>query len=310
MRVTTMLTAGATKDITNDDVKKQYAGHVQKFADYVRAEYKIREKKDLPDDVKPLIEAYIDHLRTDGKSADTIHTYIAPVCKGFGISMRDVEKPKRHAINVQKGRMSDIVNQRGQTEKNDQQYARLITAAERIGIRREEYARLRSNAYGKDICGRDCVTIKGKGGKIQHQRILPEDRAAVKQLFDGSTDKVFSRKEMQNHIDLHAIRRDHAQRCYDYYAAKIKAGGADRLRRELVETFRAYHYDGKNPERMAKFQSEIDRAGGVYRLRGDNIDRARDQGQKCEFNRLALMCVSVWHLAHWRLDVTVRNYML
>lgn len=34
------------------------------------------------------------------------------------------------------------------------------------------------------------------------------------------------------------------------------------------------------------------------------------QGKSGVFDRLALMCVSVWHLAHWRLDVTVKDYML
>lgn len=34
------------------------------------------------------------------------------------------------------------------------------------------------------------------------------------------------------------------------------------------------------------------------------------KGLLTEYNRLALMAVSVFHLSHWRLDVTVSNYLL
>lgn len=32
-------------------------------------------------------------------------------------------------------------------------------------------------------------------------------------------------------------------------------------------------------------------------------------GRAIRYDRLALMAVSVFHLAHWRADVTVKNYM-
>ncbi len=115
---------------------------------------------------------------------------------------------------------------------------------------------------------------------------------------------------MKNKIDLHSIRRQHAQRCYKFYVEQIEAGKSYQLIRELTETFRAYHYKGNDNTAVARFLSQIVRAGGIYRIRGENLDRASLQSQKKQFNRLALMCVSVWHLAHWRLDVTVRHYML
>lgn len=45
-----------------------------------------------------------------------------------------------------------------------------------------------------------------------------------------------------------------------------------------------------------------------YRLRGDNMTKALASGSPTEYNCLALMYVSVKHLAHWRLDITVTNY--
>lgn len=309
MKLTTYL----SRDMENNGTAKQYKRDLQRFSDFCRIELKIREVKDLPDGksgIISLLNAYSDRLSAEGKSAATVHTYLAPVCRGFGVNMKEIDKPKRQAVEVSKSRQADICNSQGQAEKLDPRNARLVDAAERIGIRRAEYARLNGMSYGRDICGQDCVTVRGKGGKIQHQRILPEDREAVKKLFDGSGRKLFSPDEMNNKIDLHGIRREHAQRAYAYYVDQIRQGKGDQLRQELVQTFKAYHYDGDNEKRVSRFLADIDRSGGVYRLRGENTDRARTQGQERQFDRLALMCVSVWHLAHWRLDVTVRHYML
>lgn len=309
MKLTTYL----ARDMGNNGTEKQYKRDIQRFSDYCRIEQKIREVKDLPegkDGIIGLINTYSRHMESEGLKSSTIHTYLAPVCAGFGINMKEIDKPKRRAIEVSKSRQADICNKQGQAEKADPRNARLVDAAERIGVRRSEYGRLTGTGYGKDVCGCDCVTVRGKGGKIQHQRILPEDREAVKFLFDGSGRKVFTQDEMNNKIDLHGIRREHAQKCYAYYVDQIRQGKGDQLRGELIATFKAYHYDGDNPKRIARFLGDIDRSGGVYATRGENTDRARISGSDGKYDRLALMCVSVWHLAHWRLDVTVRHYML
>ena len=40
-----------------------------------------------------------------------------------------------------------------------------------------------------------------------------------------------------------------------------------------------------------------------------DIEKFEQVGRPTEYDRVALMCVSVWHLSHWRLDVTVDHYM-
>ena len=47
-----------------------------------------------------------------------------------------------------------------------------------------------------------------------------------------------------------------------------------------------------------------------YCLRGDNRKLAIKLGLPTEYDRVALMAVSVLRLSHWRLDVTVGHYML
>ncbi|MDY3954631.1 MAG: hypothetical protein SOY83_04010, partial [Anaerovoracaceae bacterium] len=49
---------------------------------------------------------------------------------------------------------------------------------------------------------------------------------------------------------------------------------------------------------------------GTYYLRGRNRKFALEHNLPTAYNRLALMAVSVFHLSHWRLDVTVCNYIL
>ena len=48
----------------------------------------------------------------------------------------------------------------------------------------------------------------------------------------------------------------------------------------------------------------------MYRLRGRNRELAIAAGFPTEYDRLALMAVSIYHLSHWRNDVSVANYIL
>ena len=47
-----------------------------------------------------------------------------------------------------------------------------------------------------------------------------------------------------------------------------------------------------------------------YVLRGKNREKAIAQEKPVTYNRLAMMMVSVFHLSHWRLDVTSVNYLV
>ena len=59
-----------------------------------------------------------------------------------------------------------------------------------------------------------------------------------------------------------------------------------------------------------KYISELTGFGGRYICRGGNAEALREQGREVSFDRLCLMAVSVFHLSHWRSDVTVKNYMI
>jgi hypothetical protein len=162
-----------------------------------------------------------------------------------------------------------------------------------------------------DESGYLCVYVaKGKGGKRQLQRLLPEDEETVLETFQAADpgQKLFSKEEMQNKIDLHGLRREHAQRAYEYYADRLKNEPEYKyeLRKELAARYREFHRPGDSNKR---FLHDIMNEE-PYKLRGENRKKAIELGKKTEYNRLALMAVSVLHLSHWRLDVTVTNYLI
>lgn len=45
-------------------------------------------------------------------------------------------------------------------------------------------------------------------------------------------------------------------------------------------------------------------------MRGKNRELAEKFGFQYSFDRLAILATSIFHLAHWRNGVTVRNYIL
>ena len=132
----------------------------------------------------------------------------------------------------------------------------------------------------------------------------------------GAEEKVFSKEEMNNKIDFHGMRAAHARRCYAYYVERIEADqsfAAD-MRFKLMERWLEAHETLCFSDRRtwswqrSIFEQEMD--DRPYKLRGDNLSKAMASRAPTEYNRLALMCVSVLHLSHWRLDVTVTNYVV
>ena len=224
--------------------------------------------------------------------------------------MNEIEKPKRTAGKIVRSRNQEA-NKQGKIEATETRYNRLICLQKAVGIRRAELSRLIGTDLTEDESGYLCVNVsRGKGGKRQLQRILPEDEKSVIEIFRGVNpdQKLFSADEMNNKIDLHGIRREQAQRAYKYYCDRLKnePGYKYQCRKELAARYKEFHDAGASNKR---FLHDIMNEE-PYKLRGENRQKAIEQGKETEYNRLALMMVSVFHLSHWRLDVTVTNYLI
>lgn len=258
------------------------------------------------------LQAYSDALVEGGRySAGTIHRKLSGPCKALSVTMDQISKPKRTADKITRGRRPDGTKKRGDMEAERPRFARLVSFQRAVGIRRAELARLRGRDLVTDESGYLCVSVrKGKGGKDQLQRIAPGQEDLVRSVFAsvGPAERVFSASEMANKINLHGLRAEAARQAYRHYQRELAADPSVRGR-YMAELRR--RYIAANPHGSGgvdRWLREID--SRAYLLRGANRRKAAATGQPVEYDRLALMMVSVFHLSHWRLDVTVTNYMI
>lgn len=297
--------------ISDRDTKKTYKTSIKRFCTWTKEQNYTREE--VLDNPQPYLQKYADNLKARGLSAATIHTYIAPCCKGLNIPMQHISKPDRAIRDITRSRGGK--NPRGRKDAEKPEYARLVAFQEAVGLRRAELEKLR----GEDLQKRDgqlyIVARQGKGGKEQWQKILPKDAGTVAKTFEGikKDEKVFSQEEMKNRIDLHGMRAAHARQTYDYYLTRIKQEPDYRsqLQEDLKAYFREHHDPNGELDQAAynRFCLDMSRNQGIYQMRGEAKKLAEANDRPTNYDRVGLMATSVFHLAHWRLDVSIINYL-
>lgn len=298
------------KRYKNDTTRKAYEKNYKKYIDFCRRNFNAKSK----DDCGMHIQEYAYNLISQGKSASTVHTYLAPVCIYHGVSMKDIEKPIRHIAENKRSRSRENKYKRADQQYNNPQYNLAAEFQSRVGIRRAELMKLRLDDFVRDESGYWCVRVKrGKGGKFQLQRILPDDIEFVKKYFNtDSSERLFKKSDFSDKMDYHHLRALQAQRAYKYYYDYLHTGdrkqdvrNAYNLTGELMKRWNEYNKNDKGKPRPFPFKN----IKGVYKLRGKNREKALKDGLAVEYDRLAVFAVSVFHLSHWRLD-TLTNYLL
>ena len=268
------------QNISDRDTVHSYKASINRFCSWAKENGLTKEQ--VLANPKEHLQAYTDHLIEKGLSKSTIHTYIAAPCKALHIPMQHISKPQRSIDDITRSRGGK--NPQGQRESQKPQFERL-------------------------------VSLQGKGGKEQWQRILPRDTEMVQRTFSGikKDDRVFTPGEMKNKIDLHQMRAMHAKECYDYYATRIKEDPA--YREQLREELKQYYQEHHNPngeldlKGYEDFCRDMAKNEGMYQMRGESRKLAEEHERPTDYDRVALMAVSTFHLAHWRLDVTITNYL-
>ena len=288
--------------------EKQYRNHAIKFANWCKEQYGCR----MLDECSTHVQDYADFLVAQGKSPSTIHTYLAGICRICGVPLADIQKPIRAVAENARSRGMKAVDSRSDSSREAS--PRLYDFASIVGIRRAEYLHLTPEDLVEDDFGNPCILVrKGKGGKRQLQRILPEELPAIKAVFDAPADEqhLFSRYEMKNKIDLHHLRALRAQKMYRYYLDRIETetGYRAQLISEIRHIWEQDDEARKSNGYRAKRWSDM-KVTGNYILRGNNRKLAKKHGLPVAYDRLALLAVSIFHLSHWRHDVTVANYLL
>lgn len=316
--------------ITDRHTTKSYKQSISNFCDWAR-DNGITKFKDMKGRRIDVLNDYVRSLEERGYSAGSIHTFIAPVCKGLQIPMDKIEKPRRKASYISKRRVSSS-NLQGKRELAQPRFRRAVDLAEAVGARRSELRRLTyRDLLAFDESGYRCVSIRrGKGGKNTLQRLTPAqikicDDFIMTAVYVGIPldCRILTKAELANHIDFHSIRAERARKAYDLYKNRIETEGREPLIKELVSRWNASNpkedaihitqngdYVTRPKSRAVNFLKTINMASKPYLLRGDNRLRALEIKRPVKYDRLALLATSVFELSHWRTDVTVTNYML
>lgn len=292
---------------SNDGTRNTYQKNYRRFIAYCRTTHKCTTKEDCASHIAD----YSAYLQSSGYSPSTIHTYLASVARYHGINLCKIEKPKRKTSAYTRGRSNNGKAQRSDNDLSNPIYAHTVDFQMRVGIRRAELMRLTGNDLCRDESGKLCVRVRrGKGGKMQLQRILPADIPFVKGYFTEKepTERIFDRAEFRNKIPYHYLRAKQAQRAYAYYKKIVQtSAGRKQLEREIRRRWNTYNL---NPRTGKPKRLNPKLLCGTYFLRGENKQLAIRNDLPTRYDRLTLTAVSIFHLSHWRNDVTVESYLL
>ena len=294
----------------NDVTRKAFCTNYKKFIRFCRERYRCCTAEECGRHIND----YVQFLTSEtAYTPSTIHSYLAPVCVYFGVPMKEFIKPRRNTAAYTRGRSGKRRKQRSDNDFSNPQYARLVEFQKCVGLCRSELKRLTGADFVTDESGAPCVRVKrGKGGKMQLQRILPEDAEFIGSYFcsKAADERIFTSNELKNKLNLHSLRALCAQNACRYYSDRLETEGEpyrQQLMREITARWHLYHRDkrtGKN--------KPIDKRllYGTYFLRGENKRFALKHGLPTAYDRLALTAVSVLHLSHWRNDVSAESYLL
>ncbi len=272
-----------------------------RFLRYAAEYFKGRGIRRIEQLDKAAVQMYADECIAQGKSAATVHTYLAPLCKALNIPMQEIRKEKRVCSVYKRSRSSRDPYAHASME----QMPKAVALSKCVGIRKRELKQLRGGDF-RQINGHACVVVRrGKGGKAHEQRVLPHYMSTVQAMFENvpAEEKIFG-ADLKKGYDYHAQRRGLAQQAYAFYYARCQADPAYRetLYKEIAEYW--HRANRKNREKLEP-RSFFDKP---YILRGDNRKKAIALGKAYVLDRLCLRTVSVFHLSHWRDDVSVGSY--
>ena len=258
--------------------------------------------------------------KTDAYQPSSVHTMTAYLCLGLGIDMTGIAKTGT-ALDKKKSMGENV---RAMAARQKRKNKRIVRFAELVGGRASAYSKLVGSDFVKDESGEYCVRFVGdKGGKTQYQRIAPEHVEEVFSYFqDKAPDELIFPEKRDRNLDLHGIRAEHARAEYQRYAQICRTSeGREKMKQQLWARFTdpvignkawlSAKHQGKTAvmrKKEREFAAEM--ADGMYRLRTANRRAAILKDRPLEYDRLALCCVSVFALSHWRNEVTVKHYMI
>ena len=324
--------------LSNSQTIQQYRKGVDKFCAWAKdlgitREHQIRKQGYTPES---FLQKYADSLAGKGLAATTIHTYLAPACKGLRVSMECIDKPSRLSKDIKKNtKLSQ--NSAGERQAAAPENARLVRLAQIVGIRPRALVRLTVNNLRVDENGDTIVAIRDKGGKESVQLLFPHEVKLVREILTTGKDgrKLKPNERPFSEKDLHQIafskyRIERAQEVERYFSKRFngwmnmprKSPKEKKFREEaraaamkekmewvdkIVRKYAAAHPKA-SPQAIEKYRKQLLNPSRIS-LRGGNRERAKALGRPTDYDRVAVKIASVYALSHWEDESTIRNYL-
>ena len=292
----------------HDLSRKNYIRNTKRFISFCRERYDCRDF----DSCREHIQDYSDYLKGQEYTPSTISTYIASVCSTFNISMGTIcGRPHRKAGEFTRGRQN-ILNHTNQ-DFNDPSYKRLVVFQMIAGLRRNELKNLTGDCLVKDSDNFWCLYVRnGKGGKSQLQRLVrPEDIDIIKPYFEGKMpdEPIFMQQELNNDLNLHKLRALSAQAYYEYQLNRImtEPGYEEELIRQIRKRWEETNIDKRTGKPRPFNEKNLK---SWYVTRGSVRKAAIKNGRPIKYRRSAALACSVFRLSHYRVSVSIANYLI
>ena len=293
--------------ISHDLSRTQYKRDFKKFVEFCRS----KGLRTL-DEGKNLVQEYSDFLCSKNKfTASTVHTYLAPVTRYYGISMYDIRKPIRRCSAYVRGRSRKKDVYRTYTDVDSEKWDYLVSFQRMCGARRSELMRITGLDYTENDFGFFVRIVNGKGGKNSLYYIEPENVPKIKEYFAavGPNERIFSPELFKNNINLHRERARRAERLYYYFLSRVESDKnfEKQLRENVIKIWREGNIDKKTGKPKKFDYSSI---SGLYHLRGANRKKAAQLGKPLSYNKLCLKATSCMALGHYRNNISLEYISL
>ncbi|MDL2323966.1 hypothetical protein LJC61_02270 [Ruminococcaceae bacterium OttesenSCG-928-A16] len=123
----------------------------------------------------------------------------------------------------------------------------------------------------------------------------------MKQAQSERRDTLFTKEQFRNDCNLHSCRADRAK---SYYNQIVEEMRAEPERREYYKEYINNALREKGRRTFTDKQFERD-----YRCRGYNKTLLEEKGTATQFDRVAVLMVSIDVTNHYRCDTTVQHYL-
>lgn len=324
--------------LTNNQTLKPYNRQIAKFCEWAK-EMGIKRMHDIEKmgyTPATLIQKYADELIKQNLKATSIHTYLAPVCKGLGVGMEQISKPSRLSKDIVKNTKLHQ-NAAGAAQAADPRNARIVRFAEIVTVRPQAMVRLTMANLRVDENGDHIIAVRDKGGKDSIQLILPHEVEFVRNTLSTDAEgnplapgeRPFSQKDLKQ-IAFSKYRIERAQQLEEYFEkrfngwknmpsrfphqrhAREKAKRAAMAEKamwieRIMEKYCAAHPHA-SPQQIEKYRTQLSRESRIY-IREGNKERALELGRPTDYDRVAVRIASVYALSHWEDESTIRNYL-